>query len=169
MNPPHSGDERRLGRVSRLVADLPPSGIRRFFDLVEQTKGVISLGVGEPDFPTPWVISTACIAALEMGRTTYTSNLGLLSLRRTISRHLEKLYGVSYDPTREVLVTVGVSEALALCCRTILDPGDEVIVVEPCFVSYGPTVRLAHGVPVSVATCVEDEFVPRPEVIEAAV
>jgi aminotransferase len=169
MNPSLPGDERRLGRVSRLVADLPPSGIRRFFDLVEQTQGVISLGVGEPDFHTPWVISTAAIAALEMGKTNYTSNLGLVTLRRAISRHLERLYGVRYDAAHEVLVTVGVSEALDVCCRAILDPGDEVIVVEPCFVSYGPTVRLAHGVPVSVATHVEDQFVPRPEAIEAAI
>jgi aminotransferase len=160
---------RTTGRVSQLVADLPPSGIRKFFDLVEQTKGVISLGVGEPDFPTPWTISTACIAALEAGRTNYTSNLGLLALRRAISHHLTRLYDVTYDPAGEILVTVGVSEALDLCCRTILNPGDEVIVVEPCFVSYGPAVTLAHGVAVPVATCVEDQFVPRPEAIAAAI
>jgi aminotransferase len=155
--------------VSELVAGLPPSGIRRFFDLVEATEGVISLGVGEPDFPTPWTVSAAAIGALEAGRTNYTSNLGLLSLRRAIAAHLARRYAVSYDPRSEIIVTVGVSEAMDLVFRSILDPGDEVVICEPCFVSYGPTVRLAHGIPVIVATCMEDAFVPRPEAIAAAI
>lgn len=154
-------------RVARLVESLPPSGIRRFFDLVQGVPGVISLGVGEPDFPTPWVISTHCIAGLERGRTTYTSNHGLLELRQAIAAHLRRLYEVDYDPHHEVLVTVGVSEALDLACRAILEPGDEVIVPEPCFVSYGPTVRLAHGVAVPLETRAEHGFVPQPEQVEA--
>lgn len=159
----------RRRRVAGLVERLKPSGIRRFFDLVQATEGVISLGVGEPDFPTPWTISTAAIAALEVGRTNYTSNHGLLALRRAIARHIERLYGVAYDPTQEILVTVGVSEALDLALRAILDPGDEVIVPEPCFVSYGPTVELAHGVPVIIDTYQEDRFAPAPERIAQAI
>ena len=161
--------DRRTGRISQLVADLPPSGIRRFFDLVEQTEGVISLGVGEPDFATPWTFSSAAVTALEIGRTNYTSNLGLLSLRKGIAANLDRRYGVTYDARSEVLVTVGVSEALDLACRSILNPGDEVIIIEPCFVSYGATVKLAYGVPVAVSTAAEDEFVPRIEAIEAAI
>ncbi|NUP98680.1 MAG: aminotransferase class I/II-fold pyridoxal phosphate-dependent enzyme [Armatimonadetes bacterium] len=156
-------------RVARTVESLPPSGIRRFFDLVQATKGVVSLGVGEPDFATPWIISTRGISALELGRTTYTSNHGLLELRLAIARHLARRYEVSYDPGSEILVTVGVSEALDLTCRTLLEPGDEVIIPEPCFVSYGPTVQLAHGVPVPIATSIEQRFVPQPAQIEAAI
>ncbi|MCC7495194.1 MAG: aminotransferase class I/II-fold pyridoxal phosphate-dependent enzyme [Fimbriimonadaceae bacterium] len=156
-------------RVARLVEDLPPSGIRRFFDLVQGTPGVISLGVGEPDFATPWVISTRSIAGLEAGRTTYTSNLGLPELRQAIADNLERRYQVRYDWASEILVTVGVSEALDLAFRAILEPGDEVLIPEPCFVSYGPTVTLAHGQPVPVPTYVEDEFVPRVELLEAAI
>lgn len=167
MNEPLVSPSR--SRVARLVEELPPSGIRRFFDLVQATEGVISLGVGEPDFPTPWTISTRAIAALELGRTTYTSNHGLLELRQAIVDYLCRLYGVRYDPATEVMVTVGVSEALDLACRAILEPGDEIIVPEPCFVSYGPAVKLAHGEPVAVATSAEDDFVPRIERIEAAI
>ncbi len=156
-------------RVARLVEELPPSGIRRFFDLVQGVPGVISLGVGEPDFPTPWVISTHCIAGLERGRTTYTSNHGLLELRQAIVAHLRRLYEVEYDPRSEVLVTVGVSEGLDLACRAILEPGDEVIVPEPCFVSYGPAVRLAHGVAVPLETRAEHGFVPQPAELEALI
>ncbi len=161
--------EQRTRRVSRLVEDLPPSGIRRFFDLVAATEGVISLGVGEPDFATPWTISSRCVSALELGRTNYTSNHGLLELRQAIVRHLDRRYGVRYVPQTEVVVTVGVSEGLDLACRAILEAGDEVIIPEPCFVSYGPTVTLAHGCPKPVVTRFEDEFVPRPEAIEAAI
>jgi len=156
-------------RVARLVESLPPSGIRRFFDLVQGVPGVISLGVGEPDFPTPWVISSHCIAGLERGRTTYTSNHGLLELRQAIAANLRRLYEVEYDPRSEVLVTVGVSEGLDLACRAILEPGDEVIVPEPCFVSYGPTVRLAHGVAVPLETRAEHDFVPQPDELEALI
>ncbi|MBI2300450.1 MAG: aminotransferase class I/II-fold pyridoxal phosphate-dependent enzyme [Armatimonadetes bacterium] len=156
-------------RVARLVDELPPSGIRRFFDLVQATEGVISLGVGEPDFPTPWRFSTAAIDGLEAGRTTYTSNLGLLSLRRAIARHLDWLHGVRYHPDTEILVTVGVSEGLDLAFRAILEPGDEVIVPEPCFVAYTAAVRLAYGMPVTVDTHIETGFVPDPAAIERAV
>jgi aminotransferase len=148
---------------------MKPSGIRRFFDLVQATEGVISLGVGEPDFATPWIISSAGVVALEMGRTTYTANRGLPELCRAIAANLERRYGVAYDPSAEILVTTGVSEGLDVAARTLLEPGDEVIIPEPCFVSYGPVVELAGGRSVPVATTIEDGFVPRPEHLEAAV
>lgn len=166
MTGPQDGPRRR---VARLVEELPPSGIRRFFDLVQSTQGVISLGVGEPDFATPWVISTRCIEALELGRTNYTSNHGLLTLRQAIARHLDGLYGARFDPATEMVITVGVSEGMDLACRALLEPGDEVIVPEPCFVSYAPTVALAHGTPVTIPVTIEDGFVPRPELIAAAI
>lgn len=157
------------GRISRVVADLAPSAIRRFFDLVAQTEGVISLGVGEPDFATPWSFSSAAIGSLEAGRTTYTSNQGLLSLRRGIVAHIQRLYDLLYDPTDEALVTIGVSEGLDIACRAILNPGDEVVIVEPCFVSYQAAVRLAHAVPVPVATNAADAFNPREADVAAAI
>ena len=156
-------------RVARAVEAMPPSGIRRFFDLVQATPGVISLGVGEPDFPTPWVISTRCISALEQGRTNYTANSGLPELRRAITRHLDRRYGVAYHPDHEVLVTVGVSEGLDVACRAILEPGDEVIIPEPCFVSYGPTVELAHGRAVPLETRPSNGFAPEAAAVEALI
>ena len=145
-------------RIARHVAELPKSGIRKFFDIVAQSKDVVSLGVGEPDFDTPWHISRAAVTCLENGGTHYTSNLGTPELRQAICRYLGRRFGATFDWKSEVLVTVGVSEAIDLAIRAICSPGDEVLYHEPCFVSYAPTVRLVHATPVCVETCVEDEF-----------
>jgi aminotransferase len=145
-------------RISPTVKSIPPSGIRRFFDIVAEMKGVISLGVGEPDFITPWHIRESCVYGLQRGYTAYTSNYGLLELREEIARITRKDYHVTYDPGKEILVTVGVSEALDLAMRAILSPGDEVLVPEPCYVSYKACVTLASGVPVPVPTCMDNEF-----------
>ena len=136
---------------SRAVAAVPPSGIRKFFDLAQTMQGVISLGVGEPDFPTPWTVREAAIHAIEQGATTYTSNSGLLELRELVCADLDARYGVAYDPEGECLVTSGVSEGLDLTLRALLNPGDEVVVPEPCYVAYAPCVAFAGGVPVPVA------------------
>jgi len=157
------------GFLSRRVHSVPPSGLRRFFDIIASTEDVISLGLGEPDFVTPQHIREAGLRSLEEGRTSYTSNLGMLELRQELAKHLEALYGVSYDPEREILVTIGVSEALHIALLAIIDPGDEVIVPEPCFVSYKPGIILAGGVPVVVPTRVEDSFQVTAEGIEAAI
>ena len=151
------------------VRGIPRSGIREFFDLVQNTAGVISLGVGEPDFVTPWHIREAAIYALERGRTTYTSNLGLLRLREAISANVEKNFGISYDPKDQILVTVGVSEALDIALRAICNPGDEVIFHEPCYVSYSPSVVLTHGKAVPVACKAENGFAVTAEAIQAAI
>jgi len=140
------------------VAELPKSGIRKFFDIVAQSKGIVSLGVGEPDFDTPWHISRAAETCLENGGTHYTSNLGTPALRQAICRYLDRRFAATFAWEREVLVTVGVSEAIDLAIRALCSPGDEVLYHEPCFVSYAPTVRLAHAVPVAVETRVEEEF-----------
>ncbi len=153
-------------KIARAVEALPPSGIRRFFDVVAQMDDVISLGVGEPDFGTAWRVREAAIYGLERGRTTYTANHGLLELRQAIAGHLRGRYGLAYDPNSEVLVTVGVSEALDLALRALLDPGDEVIVPQPWYVAYPPCVLLAGGVPVALPTRPEEGFVPRPEALE---
>jgi aminotransferase len=152
-------------KIARNVASIPRSGIRDFFELVQGRDDVISLGVGEPDFVTPWHIREAAIYSLEKGQTTYTSNLGLLSLRKSIARYVDDFFGVSYDPAREVLVTVGVSEAIDIALRALLNPGDEVIYHEPCYVSYSPSIVLAHGVAVSVVTTKEDGFSLKPEAL----
>ncbi|NJD75556.1 MAG: aminotransferase class I/II-fold pyridoxal phosphate-dependent enzyme [Candidatus Methanoperedens sp.] len=144
--------------VAEKVRNIPPSGIRKFFDLVLEMDGVISLGVGEPDFITPWHIREACIYSLEKGFTSYTSNLGLLELRELISKCFRKDYCVEYNPKNEVLITTGVSEAADLAFRAIINPGDEVIVPEPSYVSYKPSVSLAGGEPVPLATTLENEF-----------
>ncbi len=144
--------------VARKVQGVPPSGIRRFFDIAATMDDVISLGIGEPDFATPPDIIRAGIASLEAGETHYTSNSGILELRVALADHLERLYGVRYDPETELLITVGVSEALHLALAATTDPGDEVIVHEPCFVSYNPEVIFAGGSPVNVGTDVEDDF-----------
>ena len=144
--------------IARHVAELPKSGIRRFFDIVAQRKDVISLGVGEPDFDTPWHISRAAVTCLEDGGTHYTSNLGTPKLRQSIAGYVRRRFGARYDWKREILATVGVSEGIDLALRAILEPGDEVLYHEPCFVSYAPTVRLAHGVPLAVETRAEDAF-----------
>jgi len=145
-------------RVASHVAELPKSGIRKFFDIVAQSKGIVSLGVGEPDFDTPWHISRAAVTCLENGGTHYTSNLGTPELRQAIVRYLDRRFAASFDWQKEVLVTVGVSEAIDLAIRALCSPGDEILYHEPCFVSYAPTVRLAHAVPVCVETRVEDDF-----------
>ena len=155
-------------RVSPLVRSIPPSGIRRFFDIVAEMSGVISLGVGEPDFVTPWHIRESCVHGLQRGYTSYTSNYGLLELRQEIARMLETDYGVIYDPKCEALITVGVSEALDLAMRALLSPGDEVLVPEPCYVSYNACVTLVGGVPVSVCCNRENEFRVTVEQLAAA-
>jgi len=144
--------------VAPYLKDVPRSGIRDFFDIVSARKDIISLGIGEPDFVTPWHIREAAIFALDHGATNYTANLGLLELRREISRYVQRAFGAAYDPASEILVTVGVSEALDLAVRAIVSPGDEVLYHEPCFVAYAPIVVFAHGTPVAVATRREDDF-----------
>ena len=127
--------------VANHISVLPRSGIRDFFDIVSTMKDVISLGIGEPDFVTPWRIREATIFALDKGHTSYTSNLGLLELRRVCCRYVAENFGANYDPAKECIITVGVSEALDLILRAILEPGDEVIYHEPCYVSYSPSIR----------------------------
>ncbi len=148
------------------VRSVPPSGIRKFFDVIATMDDVISLGVGEPDFVTPAPITQAGIRSLERGETSYTSNAGVLELRQELSKHLARLYGVEYDPAEELLITVGVSEALALALLAVVDPGEEVIVPEPCFVSYKPGVIFAGGIPVTVEARVENGFQITAEDIE---
>ncbi len=144
--------------VSPVVSALPPSGIRKFFDIAAEMKDAISLGVGEPDFTTPWSIREAGIYSLEKGQTHYTANSGLMELREAICNYNERKFGVKYDPKTEVLVTVGGSEAIDLMIRTLVNPGDEVLIPEPCFVCYKPLTIMAGGVPVPIETKEEDEF-----------
>ena len=151
--------------VAEHVSGIPRSGIRDFFDIVQSYKDIISLGIGEPDFATPWHIREAAIYALEHGRTGYTSNLGLPRLRREISLYVAEHYGVEYSPDNEILVTVGVSEAMDIAFRAILNPGDEVIYHEPCYVSYNPSVVLTYGKAIPVSTKAEDGFSVRAEEI----
>ena len=151
----------RRSRLSSRVRAVVPSGIRRFFDLIQTMDGVISLGVGEPDFPTPWHIREAAIYSLERGLTMYTSNYGLPELRRLLADHLAARYGVDYNPADELLITVGVSEGLDLAMRAILDQGDEVLIPDPGYVSYAPCVSLAGGVVRPVPTSEENRFWPR--------
>ncbi len=146
--------------LSQAVLAVPPSGIRRFFDIAAQLEDCISLGVGEPDFVTPWHIREAAIWAIEKGFTTYTSNYGLFTLRQRIAAHLKSRYGVDYSPENEILVTVGVSEGLDIAMRALLNPGDEVIFFEPSYVSYPPCVLFAGGVPVAVPTDYRNGFQP---------
>jgi len=153
-------------RISKRVDHVAPSGIRAFFDLVLGMKDVISLGVGEPDFVTPWHVRARAIESLEQGYTSYTSNKGMLELRNAIVAHLKKRYNVIYDPEEEVLITVGVSEALDLAMRAILNPGEKILVPEPCYVAYGPVVELAGGVPVFIKTSIENGFKVTPQQID---
>ncbi|UGB30051.1 aminotransferase [Metabacillus sp. B2-18] len=155
--------------LSSTVKGLKPSGIRKFFDLAASMEGVISLGVGEPDFVTPWNVREASILSLEQGYTSYTANAGLLELRKEISYYLQEKTNVSYSPSEELLVTVGASQALDLALRAIVNPGDEVIVIEPSFVSYSSLISLAGGVPVSVQTSGEMEFKLQPSDLEKAI
>ncbi len=152
--------------ISQKVHSISPSGIRKFFDLLSSLEGVISLGVGEPDFVTPWHIREAATSSLEKGYTMYTSNYGMLELRQELAKYLEHHYGVSYQPEREILVTVGVSEGLDLAVRAILNPDDEVIIPDPWYVSYPPCVILAGGVPVFVPISKQNNFVLKAEDVE---
>ena len=156
--------------IARHVAALPKSGIRDFFELVAKMKGqdVISLGVGEPDFVTPWHIREAAIFALEKGKTYYTSNLGLIELRRAIASYVEEHFGVSYRPEDQIIVTVGVSEALDLACRAFINPGDKVMFHQPCYVSYHPSIALTHGQAIAVPTFAKDNFALTAEALRAA-
>ena len=154
--------------VASHVAAVPPSGIRKFFDIASDMKNVISLSVGEPDFVTPWNVRVAAISSIEQGRTHYTSNYGMMELRELISEYLSSRYHVQY-PAEQVLVTIGASEALDLAFRAILEPGDEVLVPAPSYVSYEPGVAFCHGVPVPVETKEEDNFILTPEQIERVI
>ena len=146
-----------------------PSGIRKFFDLAAEMPECISLGVGEPDFKTPWAVREAGIESLEHGRTRYTSNAGLKELRAEVAKYLERRMGLHYDPLHEVLITVGGSEAIDMCIRTLVQPGDEVIIPEPCFVCYEPITQLTGGVPVHIATRAEDQFRLTADQLRAAI
>lgn len=155
--------------LSRRVAGLKPSGIRKFFDIAATMQNVISLGIGEPDFTTPEPILQAGIRSLQNGETHYTSNYGRIELRQALAAHLNKLYGVSYDPATEIVITVGGSEALNLAAIALLDPGDEVIIPTPCFVSYQAAVIMAGGVAVEVPCRMEDNFMLNPDAVRRAV
>jgi len=155
--------------VAEHVRGIPRSGIRDFFEVVQTMDNVVSLGIGEPGFTTPWHIREAAIYALEHGKTGYTSNFGLLNLRQSISRYVAANFHVEYDPKTEILVTVGVSEALDIALRAIVDPGDEILYHEPCYVSYHPSVTLTHGVAKAIRTRPEDNFSLRAEDVAAAI
>ena len=144
--------------VAKAARDMKPSGIRKFFDIAQTLEGVISLGVGEPDFKTPWRIRQAAIKTLEKGKTTYTGNRGLSELLSEISKYFEDTINITYDPEKEIIVTVGGSEAIDAAIRAVVEPGDEVLIVEPSFVCYSPIVSLSGGVPVPIATKVENSF-----------
>jgi len=164
-----SGSPSLRNRINATVRDLPRSGIRDFFDIVATMKDVISLGIGEPDFDTPWHVRESTVFALERGATHYTSNLGYLELRRALGTYVSKVFGAEYNPENQILVTVGVSEALDLALRALLNPGDEVLYHEPCYVSYRATILLAHGVPLAVETHAENGFRLTRAMLEAKV
>lgn len=151
------------------VVNMKPSGIRKFFDIAESMENVISLGVGEPDFPTPWQVRSAGIRSLEQSRTKYTSNAGMVLLREEIAKYMNRKYSLSYEPKEEILVTVGGSEAIDLCIRAVVAPGDEVIIPQPSYVCYEPVTRLAGGVPVIIETKAEDDFKVTPQQLRAAI
>ena len=151
--------------ISEKCRVMKPSGIRKFFDIAAQMDNVISLGVGEPDFQTPWNVRQAAITSLEKGKTKYTANSGLAELRKAISENIRKNTGVSYCENDEIIVTVGGSEGIDISIRTLIESGDEVLIVEPCFVCYAPIVSLCGGVPVSVQTTEETQFRLTPEML----
>ncbi|MBQ7051886.1 MAG: aminotransferase class I/II-fold pyridoxal phosphate-dependent enzyme [Clostridia bacterium] len=155
--------------INRRIADVPPSGIRKFFDIVRQMPDAITLGVGEPDFVTPWSIRDAAIQSIEDGRTQYTSNWGMESLREKIAAYLRMRYRVAYSPKDEILVTVGASEGIDLALRALVCPGDEVLIPEPSYVSYAPCVTFADGVAVPVKTSADDCFALTPDALRAAI
>lgn len=156
-------------KIARHVQDIPRSGIRDFFEIVSTMKDVISLGIGEPDFDTPWHVREASIHALDRGSTGYTSNMGLLELRKAVSGYIARTFGVTYKPEDEILITVGVSEALDLAIRALVEPGDEVLYHEPCYVSYRPVIIFAHGKPVAVETSGDQGFRLTRELLEKKV
>jgi len=156
-------------RISRLVASLPPSGIRKFFDLVIGREDIVSLGVGEPDFSTPWRICEAAVYAIERGRTSYTSNQGLVALRNAIAAYLESRFGVNYHPATEICVTVGVSQGIDIALRAITNPGDQIIVIEPCYVSYRPMALLAGAEVLILPTTAREKFQPDLERLESLI
>lgn len=155
--------------IAQKCREMKPSGIRKFFDLANAREGIISLGVGEPDFQTPWNVRQAAITSLERGRTKYTANKGLSELLKEISVKIGAQTGLSYDPEKEIIVTVGGSEGIDITIRALIDPGDEVLVVEPCFVCYSPIVSLCGGVPVPLPTTVEDNFKLTPELLRSKI
>ena len=155
--------------MSQRIQEVQPSGIRRFFDILEEMKDAISLGVGEPDFVTPWHIRDAGIYSLEKGRTRYTSNAGLAELRREIASYLERRFDLKYDFASQIVVTVGGSEGIDLALRCLINPGDEVIIPVPSFVCYGPLTSMAGGTPVLLETRAEDEFRLTPELLKKAI
>ena len=155
--------------INRTIEHLKHSGIRKYFDLANAMEGVISLGVGEPDFDTPWHISAKAVESFEDGHTHYTANRGLIALRRQIANYYRNRYGIGYDPDSEILVTVGGSEAVDLCCRTLINPGDEVIVLDPNYVAYEPAILMAGGVPVRIPLTQEHDFKLLPEDLERAI
>src|SRR5437899_56014 len=155
--------------IAANVRAIPGSGIRDFFDLVQGIKDVISLGIGEPDFVTPWHIREAAIYALERGKTSYTPNLGLLKLRQAIAGSLKKNFRISYDPSTEILIAVGVSEAMDLALRAVINPGDEVLYHEPCYVSYSPSIAMTHGVPAPIACGAQNGFAVTAEAVAKAI
>ncbi|MDO3408767.1 aminotransferase class I/II-fold pyridoxal phosphate-dependent enzyme [Saccharibacillus sp. CPCC 101409] len=155
--------------LSPLVRDIRPSGIRKFFDLVSASKDIITLGVGEPDFVTPWHVREACVYSLERGYTRYTSNAGMPELREAISTYLSGSFGTTYDAEKEILVTVGGSEAIDLALRALVQPGDEVLVPEPCYISYSPITSIGGGVPVGIETFAKDGFKLTAEALEASI
>ena len=154
--------------VNRKTKLLQPSGIRKFFDIVRETQGAISLGVGEPDFVTPWKVRAAAITSLQRGYTQYTGNRGLPALLELVSRYLEERFSLQYDP-KHILITVGGSEAIDLALRACIEPGDEVLIPDPAYVSYSPLVALSDGTPVHVECLEKDNFVLKPEQLERAI
>ena len=169
LNTKSTATKARDSLISQKVATLPPSGIRKFFDLLSSVEDVISLSIGEPDFVTPWHVREAGIYSLEKGYTMYTSNSGMPELRRELAHYLEVRYGVSYHPEHEILITTGSSEGLDLAMRAIINPGDEVIIPDPCYVAYPADIILAGGVPILVPTNEENNFVIRTTDIEARI
>ncbi|MFA7208242.1 MAG: aminotransferase class I/II-fold pyridoxal phosphate-dependent enzyme, partial [Synergistaceae bacterium] len=155
--------------ICEKIKKIKPSGIRRLFDIANEIPDVISLGVGEPDFDTPWHVREEGMYALQKGRTFYTSNAGLPELRDEICKNVKRKYGLDYDSKNEVVVTIGGSEAIDIALRALLDPGDEVVYPEPCFVSYQPCILLSDGVPVPIPLSAETEFRLTPEKLEAAI
>ncbi|WP_275983622.1 aminotransferase class I/II-fold pyridoxal phosphate-dependent enzyme [Paenibacillus hamazuiensis] len=155
--------------LAPLVREIPPSGIRKFFDLVSGSKDIISLGVGEPDFSTPWHVREACVYSLERGNTKYTPNAGLLELREAIAEYLYESFQLLYEPTDEVIVTIGGSEAIDLALRALIVPGDEILIPEPCYVSYSPITSIGGGIPVGIETFAKDNFKLTAESLKAAI